>query len=145
MATFTAPVRSQTVGIPDQWTDEVLAAQVALVTGNEPAVLTVDHVVAAATTLPALQVVGFDGTGNIVKAVKGTVEAVGILVAPITVAGAAGSLRGAPIYRAGCFNPDALVWDATYATDVDKFTAFDKAPQPTQIVVRRPKTATVAS
>lgn len=144
MATINSLTLAQSLGVPEQFTEEILVSELTLITGNEPAVLTVDHIVAANTTFPALQVVGFDGSGNIVKAVKGTVNAVGIAVAPLATAGTVGALKGAPIYRAGCFNPDALVWDASYATDADKFTAFNLAPQPTQIVVRRPKTATVA-
>ena len=144
MATINSLTRAQSLGIPEQFTEEILVTNLALITGNEPAVLTVDHPVAAGVTFAALTVVGLDASGNVVKAVKGTVNAVGIAVAPLATAGTAGALKGAPIYRAGCFNPDALIWDASYATDADKFAAFNLAPQPTQIVVRRPKTATVA-
>ena len=48
--------------------------------------------------------------------------------------------KGAPVYRQGVVNPDALVWPASYDTDAKKFAAFDGAPTPTDIIVRRPKT-----
>lgn len=144
MATANSLTFAQSAGVPDQFSEEIVVNEVTLITGHEPAVLTVDHVAAAGFTAPALTVVGFDGTGNIVAAVKDSVAAVGVLVAPLTVAGTSGALKGVAVYRGGCFNPDALIWDESYATDADKFTAFNAAPQPTQIVVRRPKTATVA-
>lgn len=141
MATANSLTYAQSAGVPDQFTEAIAVNEVTLITGHEPAVLTVDHIVADNLTFPALQVVGFDGTGKIVKAVKGTVAAVGVLVAPLDTGGVG---KGVAVYRAGCFNPDALIWDASYVTDADKFTAFNGAPTPTSIVIRRPKTATVA-
>lgn len=141
MPVINSLVKAQGVGIPGRWEEEITVNDVALVTGHEPAILTVDHIVADNLTFPALQVVGFDGNGRIVAAVRGTVAAVGVLVAPLAVGGVG---KGVAVYRAGCFNPDALVWDASYSTDAHKFNAFNGAPTPTNIVIRRPKTATVA-
>lgn len=69
------------------------------------------------------------------------VKAVGITLVAITTP--ASPVEGAPVYRAGCFNPDALNWPASFDTDAKKFAAFDGAPTPTNIIMRRPKTATV--
>lgn len=146
MATYTPPERSQIVGIPAQSEDEFAPQYLALVTGNEPAVMTQDLTVATGQTLEALTVVGFDGNGELVPAVidevtpANTIAAIGIIVHAIDTTGGA---KGASTYRAGCYNPDALVWDASFADDAAMFNAFEDAPTPTNIIVRRPKTMTV--
>lgn len=143
MVAITIPNRSQTAGIPAQWEDTIAAADVALITGHEPTVLTVDLLVAASQNIPALTPVGFDGSGRLVPALSGTTAAIGItLVAVVT--DASTTYKGVPVYRGGCFNPDALNWPASYSTDALKFAAFNGAPTPTNIVIRRPKTATVS-
>lgn len=142
---ITIPNRSQTAGIPAQWEDTIAAADVALITGHEPAVLTTDLLVAASQTIPALTPVGFNGATPpaLIPAVSGTTQAIGILLTAVTT-DASATLKGVPVYRAGCFNPDALNWPASYTTDALKFAAFNGAPTPTNIVIRRPKTATVS-
>lgn len=265
MVAITIPNKSQTAGIPAQWDDTISAADVALITGNVPELLTEDILVAPSQTLAALTVVGLDASGRLVAATS-TVEASGVLTfsgvgtandtvtigskvytlkaAPTTVANevkigataadtannllaaltggagagtlygslttshpdvtatlasagvinlvakvggtagnsiattetstdasfaastltsgtatpvsraigilvvavtsdASGVFKGAPVYRGGCFNPDALTWDASYSTDLEKFAAFRGAPTPTNIIIRRPKTASV--
>lgn len=141
MPVINSLVKSQGAGIPGQWNEDIAINDVVLVAGHEPAILTVDHIVSDNLTFPALQVVGLDTNGRIVAAVRGTIAAVGVLVAPLTAGGVG---KGVAVYRAGCFNPDALIWDASYSTDAHKFAAFNGAPTPTNIVIRRPKTATVA-
>ena len=42
----------------------------------------------------------------------------------------------APVYRAGNFNPAALIWHADYDTDAKKAAAFRGAAAPTNIVIR---------
>ena len=69
-------------------------------------------------------------------------RAIGILLTDVTT-GPSGTKKGAPVYRAGCFNPDALTWGASFSTDLEKFSAFRGAPSPTSIIIRRPKTASV--
>jgi hypothetical protein len=135
------PDRTQSAGIPVQWEDTITAAEIGLITGNEPALVTQDLIVAANQNIPALTPVGFNGAGALVPAVSGTTAAIGILIVA-TVTGASPA-RGAPVYRAGCFNPDRLNWDASYDTDAKKFAAFAGAPTPTNIIMRRIKTATV--
>ncbi len=66
-------------------------------------------------------------------------RAIGILVVAVT-STASGAHKGVPVYRAGCFNPLALVWGASYTTEEEKLAAFRGAPTPTNIIMRRPKT-----
>jgi hypothetical protein len=264
MAIF-IPNLSQTAGIPSQWDDTISAADIHLITGDEPEVFTEDLLFEINQTIEALTVVGFNANGRVVPATS-TVEASGDLTftaagvaaetitigttvytlraAPTTVAGevkigasaaetaanliaaintdaGAGTLygsltishpdvnasagaagvvhltakvggtaanaiattetstvasfgattltggtatpvtraiginvvkvvtpanghhMGSPVYRAGVFNPLALIWDASYSTEAEKLGAFRGAPSPTTIIMRRPKTATV--
>jgi hypothetical protein len=142
MATITLTDRSASAGIPSQDTDTITAALEGLITGSEPAVLTEDMTVALSQTLAAWTVVGVDGSGNIIPAVLGTTAAIGITVIAATTPGS-GGLKAIPIYRAGCFNPNLLVWDATYNTAEKKLEAFRGAVTPTNIILRAPKTGTV--
>ncbi len=101
---------------------------VELLSGDTPEIVTTNEAIASAVLtsgMAARTVVGLNGSGEIIKAVLGTTQAWGILIATI----AAGSSSGtkAQIYRAGCFNPAALVWDATYDTDEKKRVAFNAA------------------
>ena len=95
---------------------------IAFVTGDTPPAVTTSEV--AAVTLAQWQVVGRDGTGKIVPAVLGTTEAIGVTVNAVDVS--VGTADTVAVYRAGCFNPKALVWDATYDTDAKKKIAFEK-------------------
>lgn len=134
--------QSQGAGFPAQWSEDITATDVALFTGDEPGVMTMDMIVAASQTLPALSLVGLNGSGRLVPAEAGVTQAIGILVAAITT-GPSTTYKGAPVYRAGCFNPDKLSWPASYSTDALKFNAFNGADSPTNIIIRRPKTHTV--
>lgn len=136
------PNRAQTAGIPRQWSEDITAYDIALITGSEPAVMTRDHLVDASQTIAALTPVGLSN-GRLVPAVSGSVQAIGILVAAVATS-ASTTYQGAAVYRTGCFNPDALNWPASYDTEAEKFSAFDGAPTPTNIIIRRPKTQTVS-
>lgn len=144
----TIPSRAQTAGIPRQHDDTIVAADVYLITGNEPAVMTKDEIVAINQDFEALTVVGKNAAGEIVEAVLDTVtpansiKPIGISVIAV-MTGGTGAKKGAPIYRAGCFNPDALVWPASFDTEAKKQAAFEGSPSPTNIILRRPKTHTV--
>ena len=144
MATITPPDLAKLAGIPSQGSDTILVTPEGLITGNVPDVLTEDMTVAASQNIPAYTAVGFDGSGNIIKAVLGTTAAIGFAVHDI-VTDASGTLKAFPIYRAGCFNPDFLLWDATYNTaeKKKKLEAFRGAPSPTNIIMRPIKSATV--
>jgi hypothetical protein len=62
------------------------------------------------------------------------VRAITILTAPVLDVGAVQSVAG---FRAGCFNPAALNWHASYDTDDKKAAAFRGAPTPTNILIRK--------
>lgn len=135
MAIITAPDRSFSAGVPEQWEQDFGVTKEGLFTGENPRQFVEDIPVALSQTLPAYSVVGLNGSGNIVKAVLGTTAAIGILMYPVTT-GASGALPVGRVLRGGCVNPDLLVWDATYDTAAKKAAAFRGAPTPTQIVVR---------
>ena len=139
---ITIPSQAQTAGIPRQNSDTITAADIYLITGNEPALLTVDLIVAASQNIPALTPVGLDGSGRLIPAVSGTTQAIGITIVDV-VTDASTDYTGTPVYRAGCFNPDVLAWPASYDTDAKKMGAFNGAATPTNIIMRRPKTYTV--
>lgn len=141
------PNNAQSAGIPSQWDDTISATAQGLVTGHEPAIMTRDHVVAFSQNFPALQVVGLDASGEVVKATwdatpANAIKPIGVAIIG-AVTGASGVKKGIPIYRAGCFNPDQLVWDASFDTDAKKFAAFEGSPTPTNIIVRRPRQHTI--
>jgi hypothetical protein len=144
----TIPSRAQTAGIPAQNSDTIVAADVYLITGNEPAIMTKDEIVAFSQTIAALTVVGKNPAGEIVPAVLDTVtpansiKPIGVAIIGATTGGT-GDKKGLPVYRAGCFNPDALVWPASFDTEAKKQAAFEGSPAPTNIILRRPKTHTV--
>ena len=95
---------------------------------------------AAAQTFTARQVVGLNGSKKLVPAVLGTVEAVGYVIYAPDAATTDGELIA--VMRQGVFNPDALTWDATYNTDEKKRLAFEAAPSPTSIIMKKPRTLT---
>lgn len=137
---ITLPNNSQTVGIPAQWSDTISAADGQLITGDTPAVVTQDLIVAASQTIPALTPVGFDGSGRLIPAVSGTTQAIGLAVVAITT-DASTTYKGVPVYVSGVFNPDKIAWPASYDTDAKKFGAFNTSLG--RIIVRRPKTHTI--
>lgn len=104
-----------------------------LLTGDTPPIVTMSEV--AAVALQQWHVVGRDGTGKIVPAVLGTTEAIGVTVNAVDPA--VGISDTVAVYRAGCFNPKALVWDVSYDTDAKKKIAFEKTG--TQIFLVAPK------
>lgn len=95
---------------------------VSLFSGEAPIVTTAERVGASKTYL-ANTVVGRDAGGLLVPAVLGTVAPIGILITNVTTG--AGESAGVAVYRGGMFNPDALIWDASYDTDEKKRTAFE--------------------
>lgn len=63
------------------------------------------------------------------------IRPIGITTVPVvTGAGVEASIH---LGRAGCFNPDALYWDASFDADAKKKVAFEGAPTPTNIVIRK--------
>jgi hypothetical protein len=92
-----------------------------------------DYNVAAGVALPAFSVVGVSG-GNLVLAVSGTTQAIGVTTATVSTSASA---QRVDVMLDGCFNPEALNWDASYSTDALKRAAFDGAPAPTSAIVRK--------
>jgi hypothetical protein len=62
------------------------------------------------------------------------VKAIGVVAHASTVDGSGGNVQ---VFYQGCFNQDALVWDASFDTDAKKQAAFIGSPTPTQIIVRK--------
>ena len=99
-----------------------------LLTGSDP-IVTQGETVAAGQNLAAHTVVArltADGTikAHAPAASDGTQLAIGILVNAVN----AVSATKAPIYVAGTFNPDLLVWNAATDTDAKKAVVFDRTP-----------------
>lgn len=106
-----------------------------LFSGPTPLVVTRDYPVAADTTLAAFSVVGLNGTGKVVLAEQdGAPQAIGITTGPIVPGVGTTSVA---LFIAGNFNPAALTWDASFTTDAHKRAAFDAAPAPTNIIIRK--------
>lgn len=139
--TITAKDLASLAGIPQQWSEDFAVTAEGFIVGDTPSIVTEDLIFAANQTIPARTPVGFDVSGNLVPAVLGTTAAVGFTVIAV-VTPATGALKGAPIYRAGVFNPALANWPATYDTDAKKLSAFHGAPTPTNIIMRPVKTAT---
>lgn len=135
------PNTEATAGIPSQWNDTISAPVASLLSGHLPEYMTKDEIVAASQNIPAYTPVMKDANGRIVPAASGT-AAIGITITAI-VTDASTTYKGAPIVRAACLNPDRLNWPASYDTDAKKFAAFEGAPSPTNIIIRRPKSGSL--
>lgn len=100
-----------------------------LYSGDVP--LTTDHVevnntTGAELTLPYLAVVSYvPATGVMAMADQVADDAYAVLPAAVTLA--IGETITVPIYREGYFEQDALVWDASYDTDLKKKFAFENS------------------
>lgn len=69
---------------------------------------------------------GTDATG---------LKPIGVLAHSATL-GASGT-GNAQVWYSGCFNSEALVWDASFDTDAKKEAAFRGAPTPTNIIIAK--------
>lgn len=130
-----------TAGVAGKWSETIDAEPPLLVTGDAPAQASMPLPAAAAQTFVARQVVGLDGSGRLIPAVRGTTQAIGYIVYAPSAATTVGQLI--EVMRQGVYNPDALVFDASYGTDEQKRLAFEGAPSPTSIILRKPQTMTV--
>lgn len=139
-----APYDAHMAGVPRQWTDAINPVAEGLIVGETPAVVTEDMTVAASQTITGVYVpVGFDGSGNLVPAVSGTTQAIGILLRPITTP--ASPIQGQPVLRQGCVNMDMIAWPASYDTEEKKLEAFRGAPTPSSIVVRKVRAGSIVA
>ena len=132
-----------TAGVAGSYTETIGATPDPFITGDRPALFTTDELVLEDEVLAARSVVGLDAAGKLVMAKTSAtaVKPIGVLVYAVDATGVA-TMR-ASVYRAGCFNPDLLVWHADYSTDELKRLAFEGASSPTQVVIRKPATMTV--
>lgn len=127
-----------TAGIAGKYTETIDPSPDAFVTGDVPAVFTTTETVLTNQNLAARTVVGFNAAGKLVPAVLGggsPIQAIGVLMIAVN---STGGDKQAEVYRGGCFNPDLLVWPASYDTAEKRRKAFNGAPSPTQIVIRHP-------
>lgn len=100
-----------------------------LITGDEPALVAEVETAGAATTFAAFTVVGrITATGLIVASVPGAADGsedpIGITV---TAKAATAGDEDVEVYVAGVFNPEALTYDAGFATVEDLRLAFKTA------------------
>lgn len=141
---ITAPYDAHMAGVPRQWTDTINPVAEGLIVGETPAVVTEDMTVAASQTITTPYVpVGFDGSGNLVPAVSGTTQAIGLLLRPITTP--ASPVQGQPVLRQGCLNMDMIAWPASYDTEEKKLEAFRGAPTPSSIVVKKVRAGSIVA
>lgn len=135
-----------TAGVAAQYADTINPAEVAFIAGETPALFATVETVVSGQDLAALTVVGFDANGKVTIAdisdadPANHITAVGVLV--YAVDASSGDVVG-QVYRGGNFNPDELVWHASYDTDAKKAKAFEGAPSPSQIVITKTETFAV--
>lgn len=144
MATINPLTGHPSAGIAGKSEDTLTPMAEAILAGDVPNLFSTWETVESGQTLEALTVVGFDANGHIVPAdisdgdPANHVTAIGVLVYPIdTDTTGTNADTVAEVYRGGNFNPDRLVWHASYDDDAKKRKAFEGAPSPTQIVVTK--------
>lgn len=131
MATIKVPYGSAGLAAFEQGDDYI---SVELFSGSTPLPVTEDFPVASGIAIPAFSVVGLSA-GNLVLAnTTGPIVPIGVTTAEVKNVGTAQSVA---IFRAGCFNPEALNWHADYSTDALKAAAFRGSPSPTQVLIRK--------
>lgn len=147
MTAINPPDLASTAGIPTQWSQDINVTPEGFIVGDTPAVVTEDLVFAASQDIPARTPVGFNASGDLVPALlaeENGVAPIGFTVARV-VTPASGAKKGAPIYRAGVFDPALANWPASFDTAAKRMNAFHGAPTPTNIILRTKKTATVTT
>lgn len=126
-------------GVAGKRADSVDPSPDPLLTGDVPMVFGETLPVAANVVLAARTVVALNASGHLVVAeADNDPKAIGILVYAVDTTGVAAGVARAEVWRAGCFNPDLLVWPPTFTTDALRLAAFRGSPSPTQIILRRP-------
>lgn len=116
-----------------------------LFSGDTPLPVTTSEVIddtLLAAGVPAYSVMGRDPTSKkLVYALTGSVDPADD-IAPIGITGAAvlagASVGNVPTYRAGCFNPAALNWPASYSTDALKRLAFEGSTAANIVIQKNP-------
>lgn len=130
-------------GVAGQRSQTFDPASELLLTGDNPKLATAPYGTLGGQVLPARTVVGFNGAGLVIPAVLGTTAAVGFVMYAADSTGKGDGVVTVEVVRQGVFNPNALVWDATYNTAAKKRLAFEGAPTPTSIILRAPQAMSV--
>ena len=124
-------------------TSEAWSVNKELRTGDTP-VSTIHATVATATVasaaLPRFSVVGYDASGNLVKAVYNATPASAIVPCGVTCDEVliTAADKKVEIMVSGMFNPAVLVWDASFTTDALKDAAFIGSKAPGIFLKRKP-------
>jgi hypothetical protein len=136
MATFTVPYIEA-----GQAAFEVLDTylQNFLLSGDHPKLAAYPMTVKADEVIAQFTVVGLDANDLLVPALwhatpGSEIAAIGVITQAVT--GAAENATTVPVFYSGHFNPDALIWPASFDTDAKKMAAFNGAASPTQIQLR---------
>lgn len=111
-----------------------------LISGSHPTLASFPMKVKADEVLKQFQVVGLDADGNLVPATWNAdsqiaVHAVGVVTQAVQ--GASDGSTTVPVFYSGCFAPEFLQWDGSFDTEGKKMTAFNGAPTPTTITLRK--------
>ncbi|MGD9766859.1 MAG: head decoration protein [Pseudolabrys sp.] len=131
------PIPTTNAGIASFESGSDIFTETELFNSAIPHPVTEDFPAGENTDLAARSVVGLDGSGNLVMAKTSATAVVPIGVLVTAVKTGAGATDRVAVYRAGNFNPDALIWHADYNTDAKKAAAFRGSPTPTNILIRK--------
>lgn len=126
------------LGIASHQSDDVLGT-VELFAGDTPAPVTISANVPtslAATGIPALTPVQVNHENGDIALVDGTTITKANAVTVAAVAAGAPANSKVPVYKAACFNLNALKWPASMDTEAKKLAGFDLASS--QIYVKKP-------
>lgn len=144
MTNYPIPALDTGLGIPSQSSDTIGAKPAPIFLSSHPEAISFSNEVAASQTLAALQVVGVNSAGRLVKATydadpEVAINPVGVLAEAITTSSST-SYKGALVWKTGHFNLDRLVWDASFDTEAKKLAAI-RLLEP-NLKVGEPKTYT---
>lgn len=120
---------------------DTVGGLVELWAGDTPAPVTISasySTTLAAAGIPANTPVDVDFESGAISLVDGTtITKANAVTVGTLVAGAGGGVAGKmAVYKAGCFNINALNWPASLATEAARLAAFDMAA--CQIYVKKP-------
>lgn len=133
-----------TAGMAGKRSETINPSADPFITGDSPSVFTEALPIATNQVLAARTVVALNASGHLVAAeADNDPKAIGILVYAVDTTGIAAGVADAEVYRGGVFNPDLLVWPASFNTDALKLAAFRGSPSPTVILLRRPLAMTL--
>lgn len=96
--------------------------------------------VATGVAFQQFHVVGLNASNKLVIATwnatpASAIKPIGVITQALASQGSAGVK--VPVFYTGCFDPAALVWDASFDTDAKKAEAFMGSPSPTRVVIRK--------